>query len=158
MRILLDTHCFLWWISEVERLNKEARRILAAGNNTLYLSAASAWEIAIKVSIGKLILPDPPGKFVPARLATQGISALPINHIHALHVETLPLFHKDPFDRMLVAQAQLEGLPLLTADRKLLSYEVKIIWAASRPMPLASPGPRRSGPPRSRIRRRQRTR
>jgi PIN domain nuclease of toxin-antitoxin system len=154
VKVLLDTHCFLWWISEKEKLNREATRIIARGENTVYFSAASAWEIAIKTSIGKLGLPPPPRSFVPAQVAEQGMTPLPIDQVHALHAGTLPLLHKDPFDRLLVAQARIEDLPILTADRKLLPYGVKVIWAGTEPRPAASPSarrPRRGGrgaPPR----------
>lgn len=157
MKVLLDTHCFLWWISEKERLNEKAKLILANGQNAVYLSAASAWEIAIKVSIGKLTLPEPPSFFVPSRLAAQSIEALPINHVHALHVEHLPPFHKDPFDRMLVAQAQIENLAIVTADRKLLAYPVEILWAGIKPRPAASPASPLGSRPLSRPRERKRS-
>jgi PIN domain nuclease of toxin-antitoxin system len=148
LKILLDTHCWLWWVSAAERLNEPVRRLLADGDNLLYLSAVSAWEIAIKTSIGKLKLPEPPATFVASRLSAQGISTLPIDHVHALHVATLPYLHRDPFDRLLVAQAQIEDLPILTADPKLVPYPVQILWAGreGKPgKPLASPaaGPRR---------------
>ena len=99
------------------------------GGVAIYLSAVSSWEIAIKVSLGKLSLPDPPHKYVPKRLADQGMQALPIEHAHALQVSTLRALHKDPFDRMLVAQAQLEKMCLLTADEQITHYDVEIIWA-----------------------------
>jgi PIN domain nuclease of toxin-antitoxin system len=142
VKVVLDTHCFLWWISEKEKLNAEARRIIATGANTVYFSAASAWEIAIKTSIGKLRLPEPPLSFVPAKIAEQGMTPLPIGQIHALLAGALPPFHKDPFDRLLVAQARLEDVPILTADRKLLPYDAEVIWAGTSPRPAASPAAR----------------
>jgi prevent-host-death family protein len=106
---------------------------------TRFLSAASAWEIAIKVGLGKLKLPEPPARYVPARLAEQGMDALPIDHGHALRVAELPDHHADPFDRLLVAQAQLERMTLMTADPQLLAYEVDTLWAAE----AEPPAPRR---------------
>jgi PIN domain nuclease of toxin-antitoxin system len=143
LKVLLDTHCFLWWISEKEKLNTTARRIIATGTNAVHFSAASAWEIAIKTSIGKLRLPEPPSSFVPAQVAEQGMTPFPIDQAHALHAGTLPPHHRDPFDRLLVAQARMEDMPILTADRKLLPYDVKVIWAAVTPRPAASSAARR---------------
>lgn len=129
MKILLDTHCWLWGLAEPERLGRAARALIADPANDLFLSAASSWEIAIKAGLGKLRLPEPPWRYVPHRLATQGITALAVEHAHALQVAALPHHHRDPFDRLLVAQAQVEGLTLLTADRALEAYEVEIVWA-----------------------------
>ncbi|MFY9821746.1 MAG: type II toxin-antitoxin system VapC family toxin [Thermoanaerobaculia bacterium] len=129
MRILLDTHCWLWMQAAPERLSPGSQALLLDPENQLFLSSVSSWEIAIKYSIGKLPLPLPPAEYVPSRMETSGTSALPILHAHALHVATLPLHHADPFDRLLIAQAQLEGLNILTADRKFGDYEVEILWA-----------------------------
>lgn len=105
----------------------------------LLLSAASSWEITIKVALGKLELPAPPDRFVPAQLAEDGIDPLPIEHSHALRVARLPPHHSDPFDRLLIAQAQLERCALLTADAQLLDYDVDLVWGCrqspSRPRP-----------------------
>jgi PIN domain nuclease of toxin-antitoxin system len=111
------------------RLSSRSQALLSDPENQLFLSSASAWEIAIKYSIGKLPLPIPPTEYVFSRMETSGTLALPVLHAHALHVATLPLHHGDPFDRLLVAQAQLEQLSLLTADRQLGDYEVEILWA-----------------------------
>ena len=129
MRILLDTQCWLWMTLTPGRLSASARAMVEAGDNELYLSAASAWEIAIKYSLGKLRLPEPPVRYVPTRLDLMRTLALPIEHSHALHVATLPLHHRDPFDRLLIAQAQLEDLPILTADPIFARYEVATIAA-----------------------------
>ena len=96
----------------------------------MYLSAASAWEIAIKSCQGKLRLPDPPLKYVPSRLEQFGVLPLAIDQAHALHVFTLPLHHRDPFDRILIAQAQLEHLPILTSDPVFAAYDVRTIAAS----------------------------
>jgi PIN domain nuclease of toxin-antitoxin system len=130
MKLLLDTQCWLWGLLEPERLSPEAFLLLENSSHDLYLSAASSWEIAIKTALGKLKLPQAPEIFVPSRMAAQGIAALAISHAHALRVHDLPHHHRDPFDRILVAQAQLEKLTLLTADRIFASYDVPILWAA----------------------------
>jgi PIN domain nuclease of toxin-antitoxin system len=112
-----------------DRLSPNSQALLLDPENELFLSSVSSWEIAIKYSLGKLPLPLPPAEYVPSRMETSGTSALPVLHAHALHVETLPLHHGDPFDRLLIAQAQLEGLNVLTADRKFAAYDVEILWA-----------------------------
>ena len=129
MRILLDTHCWLWMLAEPERLKEGSRRLLAAEENELFLSAASAWEIAIKFSIGRLRLPGDPAALVPACLAKSRTSALAVEHDHALRVATLPPHHRDPFDRMLVSQAQIERLPIMTSDKQFASYDVELLPA-----------------------------
>lgn len=128
MKLLLDTHCFLWWFANDPRLGEHARDLVGDGENEVFLSAASSWEIAIKVSLGKLTLPEPPEQYVPSRLATQDIRGLAIEHAHALRVSALPPLHTDPFDRMLVAQAQLEKLSVLTVDEKIAAYDIEAIW------------------------------
>ena len=106
------------------------RAILTEPDNELYLSAASSWEIAIKWSLGKLPLPTPPPEYVPQRMERQAVAALPVQHRHALHVVGLPRHHRDPFDRLLIAQAQLDKLTLLTADRKFADYDgIELLWA-----------------------------
>src|SRR5688572_3809480 len=122
MKLLIDTHCWLWWVSSPRELNDHAVGLLANPKTTVYFSAASAWEIAIKAALGKLALPEPAMKFVPSRIAREKMTPLPIELEHALRVETLPPHHRDPFDRLLLAQAISENLPLLTADEKLKAY------------------------------------
>lgn len=129
MNVLIDTQCWLWWFSEEERLNVGAQQLIGNGENTVYVSAATSWEIAIKCAIGKLKLPESPDRYVPRRLASQGMVGMPIEHVHALRVASLPDHHRDPFDRLLVAQAQLENLALLTTDPLIAAYEVETIWA-----------------------------
>lgn len=128
MRVLLDTHCWLWWISAPEHLNEEALEAIRFGDNDIYLSAASSWEIAIKAALGKIVQPGRPSPFIPDRLARDGILPLPIQHTHALQVAELPPHHRDPFDRMLVAKAQVENLVLFTAVRLLEKYNVRILF------------------------------
>ena len=143
MRVLLDTQCWLWWFLSPDELNPRARETIASARDPLYLSAASSWEISIKTSLGKLRLPQPPKRYVPARLAETGMSAMAVEHAHALRVAELPPLHGDPFDRLLVAQAQIERMTLMTADPEIVAYDVETLWAG-RGLP----------PPRSRRRRR----
>jgi PIN domain nuclease of toxin-antitoxin system len=128
MRILLDTHTFLWGIAEPTRLSPTARKIMEDGNNEILVSAASAWEIAIKTQLGKLRLPARPEAFISEQLLKHRFNSLPVSFSHALHVFALPLLHRDPFDRLLISQSMLEQLPILTADAKVRQYRVKTIW------------------------------
>jgi PIN domain nuclease of toxin-antitoxin system len=105
-----------------------AREVLSAGQDELFFSAASSWEIAIKSGIGKLRLPEPPEDYVPPRIIHAGMTPLNVSHAHALRVHALPLVHKDPFDRLLVAQADAERLTILTADPQIGRYSVPILW------------------------------
>lgn len=127
MRILLDTQCWLWMSLAPERFSPRARAIVEDAENVLYLSAASAWEIAIKYALRKLRLPEAPGEYVPSRMNALGVLPLAIELAHVLHVATLPAHHRDPFDRLLVAQAQLEGVPILTRDSAFGRYDVETI-------------------------------
>jgi PIN domain nuclease of toxin-antitoxin system len=128
MKVLLDTHTFLWWIADSPRLSARAREVIRDSNNELVFSAASGWEIAIKAQLGRLQLPDNLEQFIVGQLSLNTILVLPIQLRHALHVYTLPQHHRDPFDRMLVAQSQVENLPILTTDPQIAQYEVKTIW------------------------------
>ena len=129
MRILLDTQCWLWMQVSPERFSPSALIQIEDPGNELLLSAASSWEIAIKVGLGKLSLPLPPADYVPDRLMSSGVIGLPVGHSHALHVASLPAHHRDPFDRLLIAQAQIEGLTILTADREFAQYDVQLAEA-----------------------------
>lgn len=135
MNLLIDTHCWLWSRAEPERLNDRARELLTAAEHNLYFSAASSWEIAIKVAVGRLQFPEDLSSYLPSQLSIGGFVAIPIEHTHALHTATLPFHHSDPFDRLLVAQAQVESLTLLTADAALLDYDVELIWAGHQAPP-----------------------
>ena len=126
-RLLLDTHVWLWMLTDPGRLSEQAREELANLDNTLFLSAASGWEIAIKHRLGKLDLPEPPREFVPSRLRRSGVLPLAIEVDHALRVSELPEHHRDPFDRLLVVQAQALSLRLVTSDRQLDAYEVDLL-------------------------------
>jgi len=128
MKALLDTHTFLWWNINSPQLSDTARDFIADGSNEIYFSAASAWEIAIKYAKGRLDLPETPELYVAHRLVKHGFSPLPIQLSHALHVYQLPPHHQDPFDRLLIAQSQLEVLPLLSADSQIKCYNVALVW------------------------------
>ncbi len=128
MKALLDTHTFLWWITDNPKLSSRVRKIIGDGKNELFLSAASGWEIAIKAQLGRIKIPNKPEIFISEQMVINAIQGLPIQISHAVHVYNLPTHHRDPFDRMLVAQAQLEGLPILTNDPQISQYTVKVIW------------------------------
>ena len=102
--------------------------MISAGSARLFLSAASCWEIAIKAQIGRIELPDKPGIFISHQMALNSIQGLPIQTSHALHVFNLPSHHRDPFDRIIIAQAQLEKLPIITSDAMIAKYKVKVVW------------------------------
>lgn len=129
MKLLLDTHVWLWMQAAPTRIRQDVLELIADTRNTVLLSAASAWEISIKYAMGRLPLPVPPSDYVPSRMARSGTSGLPVEHRHALHVAGLPAHHRDPFDRLLVAQAQLEGAILVTADSQLDAYDVERLSA-----------------------------
>jgi PIN domain nuclease of toxin-antitoxin system len=122
-RLLLDTHVFLWWRSDNRRLVASARRAIAEAD-IVFVSAASAWEAAIKIALGRLRIPDS----VEAGVLASGFEKLAIGFSHAEAAARLPTHHADPFDRMLVAQAQIEGLSLVTHDRRLSRYDVELVW------------------------------
>ena len=120
--LLLDTHVFLWWRADSPSLSASARSVIATAD-LVFVSAASAWEAAIKVGLGRLRLPDT----FESGVAESGFERLPIGFAHAEEVGELPLHHRDPFDRMLVAQARIERLTLVTHDRRLEPYEVDLL-------------------------------
>jgi PIN domain nuclease of toxin-antitoxin system len=128
MRLLLDTHVWLWLLSDPGRLRPDLLRLLHSSKNELLLSAASSWEIAVKYRLGKLTLPEPPETFVPSRLRTTGTTPVPIEHAHALATAGLPLHHRDPFDRLLIAQSMVLNVPIVTADPQFESYPIEAIF------------------------------
>jgi PIN domain nuclease of toxin-antitoxin system len=128
MKLLLDTHTFLWWITDDPQLSVPALELIGDRHNSLYWSAASSWEVAIKYALGRLPLPDAPAIFLPAELGKNRIEPLPIVDEHAYQAGLLPRHHRDPFDRMLVAQAQVEALGLISNDPKVRLYDVDIYW------------------------------
>ena len=132
MTYLLDTHVFLWLLGRPERIRPDLLEHLRSGETALLLSAASSWEIAIKWTVGRLPLPRPPADYVPDRMRRLGITGLAVSHAHALRTAALPPHHRDPFDRLLVAQAQADDLPIVTVDRAFEAYDVQTIDAAVR--------------------------
>ena len=126
-RILLDTHIWLWSILSPEKLGDEGRVLIEDADNELFLSAASSWEISIKYGLGRLPLPEPPETFILQRLIRDDIKPLGVEHHHACRVSALPGIHRDPFDRILIAQAQTEDLLLITADQQIEAYDVELI-------------------------------
>ena len=128
MRFLLDTHAFLWWIADDPQLSAGAKKVMADPANELFLSAASGWEISIKSQIGKLSLAEPPEIFVPKHLSANQFQPLSIRMDHALRVFSLPLLHRDPFDRLLVAQSLVESMPLVSCDPLVAQYGLDVRW------------------------------
>jgi len=128
VRFLLDTHTFLWWITDDPHLSERARQVISDPENDIFLSAASGWEMAIKTQLGKLQLPDRFEQFIAEQLFRNNITSLPVMMSHALHVQSLLLHHRDPFDRLLIAQGQLEKMPIITTDSVFADYDVEIMW------------------------------
>lgn len=128
MRLILDTHAFLWWLANDPLLSDKARAVIADGRNECFLSLASCWELAIKSSLGKLRLTQPVDRFIPDEMSANGFHLLTIDFRHVAKIETLPFHHRDPFDRLLVAQALLEKMAIVSCDAVLSEYGVKRIW------------------------------
>jgi PIN domain nuclease of toxin-antitoxin system len=128
VKLLLDTCTFLWIVAGAPELSPHARGLFEAADNEVYLSAASAWEITVKHGLGRLRLPEPPDRFVRRMREAHGIAALPIDEESALHVSRLPVLHRDPFDRMLVSQAIVHGLTILTPDESIAQYPGRTTW------------------------------
>ena len=126
MRVLLDTNTFLWGLSAPEKLSPTARSAIASSER--FLSVASIWEVLIKARTGKLPLPVPAGRYLTAQMNANGVSVLSVRLDHVLQIESLPLHHRDPFDRILIAQSLEEGWPIITADRVFEKYPVRVIW------------------------------
>ena len=122
--VLADTHVLLWWLSDDPRLSKRARGLMAAGEVPVHFSAASIWEAEIKAEIGKLVVHDD----LLEALGADRFVELPMTARHAREAARLPPLHRDPFDRMIVAQARLEGLTVITADRKIADYGGEVLW------------------------------
>lgn len=128
MKALLDTHAFLWWVTNNPQLSSTVQSILSDRSNEIFFSAASSWEIAIKAQLRKLEIPSKPEIYIAEQLEINSFQILPIEVKHTLQTYYLPNHHKDPFDRILVAQSQVEDLPLLTLDAKIAQYGVNVIW------------------------------
>jgi len=126
---LLDTGVWLWSVGEPSRISAKARDVIADVRHDIFLSAVTSWEVAIKAASGKLHLPEQPDFYVPRRMAAQGLRPLNVSHAHVLAVFALPAYHHDPFDRLLIAQAKVEDLTLISADRIFERYPVQLLWA-----------------------------
>jgi PIN domain nuclease of toxin-antitoxin system len=127
VKALLDTHTFLWAIAQEGKLSRRAQQIYT-GSNDLWVSVVSVWEILLKVQAGRLPLPKPSGPYLVKKLLKDKIEVLPISLDHVLRTESLPLHHRDPFDRLLIAQSIEEGWPIVTADPLFARYPVEVIW------------------------------
>lgn len=128
MRILIDTSTFLWFIGGSRKLSKKAIEIIENFDNELVMSVASLWEIAIKDSIGKLELSEPFEQLIPKEINKNEIEILQIELPHLYEMMKLPLYHKDPFDRLIIAQGIIEQLPVIACDKAFKSYNIDIIW------------------------------
>ena len=127
MKIILDTHTFLWFINDSPELSNSAAELIESDVD-LWISIASLWEISIKVNLNKLDLPDDYEKFIPHQIAINNIEILPVNLQHLIVLTKLPLHHRDPFDRLLIAQAIAEEVPIISIDKKFDLYEVDRQW------------------------------
>ena len=128
---LLDTHVFLWMISDKDNLSDKSKRIVENINNKIYLSVASLWEISIKYSINKLVLPEEPEVFILNEVYEEELLLLQITPIHALRVHAIPQIHKDPFDRLLITQSITDSIPLISSDETIGSYRkvgLNLVW------------------------------
>ncbi len=128
MKLLLDTHAFLWWIGNDDRLSDVARAAISDANNDVFFSAVSAWEMAIKTRSGKLSIHSELSGLLTKHLGRNAFAVMPISLTHALQISKLPHIHRDPFDRMLVAQAQVEKVSLVSKDPEIKKYAVDICW------------------------------
>jgi len=128
MKYLLDTMVWLWSVGPIEKIGDAGLEIIEDGSLNVYLSVVSVWEIAIKTRLGKYKLPESPERYVPKRLSQQGVLPLSVTLEHSLKVASLPLHHHDPFDHLLMAQAMVEGMVILTSDREFAKYPVEVLW------------------------------
>jgi PIN domain nuclease of toxin-antitoxin system len=128
MKLLLDTHAFIWSFAEPEKLSPKALALLVDGDNDLVLSVASVWEMQIKIQSGRLRFTVPLKELVESQRQTNGVQVLPVEMEHVLALDALPTLHKDPFDRLLVAQANVEGAFLVSRDPVFSGYPVKLLW------------------------------
>jgi len=128
VKLLLDTHAFLWWVRDDDSLGTKARKTIANERNECFLSIASCWEMAIKKSLGNLKIPEPVDRFVAEQVAVNRFSILPMDLRHVSHVSRLAFHHRDPFDRLLAAQATEEGMAIVSADPIFQKYGIERIW------------------------------
>ena len=127
MKLLLDTHAFLWFVTGDRQLSRRARRAVEAADSELLISAASVWEVAIKASLGRLTLPTSTRDYFDDKVAA-GFVILPIEWIHAAKVAELPFHHRDPFDRLIIAQGLVESIPIVSGDPEFKAYGARIVW------------------------------
>ncbi|MEL6438655.1 MAG: type II toxin-antitoxin system VapC family toxin [Cyanobacteria bacterium J06621_8] len=128
MRLLLDTCCWLWWLSDTKKLSQQQLNALINRQNQLFLSSATLWELSIKVNNGKISIPQPLNKLVTKECPQDNIKILEIKPIHAINAGNLPLHHKDPFDRMIITQAMIENLIVVTSDVIFQKYDVSVLF------------------------------
>ncbi len=131
MKVLLDTHVWLWSVLEPNRIRPAIRDLIINSDTEVLLSMVSSWEISIKYALKQFYLPEPPDRFIPPRLIRDRIGSLPIEYAHVFQVASLPHHHRDPFDRLLIAQSMIEKIPIITADREFKRYEAEIFWASA---------------------------
>jgi PIN domain nuclease of toxin-antitoxin system len=128
MKILLDTHAFLWLVMDDPMLSDTAKNLFLDAENEIFLSAVTGFEISVKFSIGKLELSEPPEQFIHNRITKNDLNVLPITLPHTLKLADLPFHHRDPFDRLLIARAMIENVPILTRDPMFSEYDCQVIW------------------------------
>jgi len=128
VRLLLDTCTFLWIISDSPELSKRARKLFVDPANDVYLSTVSTLEIAVKYELGRLPLPEPPGRFIPHQRKLHGIESLPLDEETTLQLARLPKIHRDPFDRLLICQAMVHDLVIVTPDESISKHPVRCTW------------------------------
>ena len=128
MRLLLDTCTFLWIVTGSSQLSKQAAQWFSDPSNEVFLSVVSAWEIAVKYSLGTLRLPAPPIDFIPSQREAHGITPLPLTEEEVLYLPKIPKLHRDPFDRMLICQALVNGFAVLTPDELVSQYPIRVLW------------------------------
>lgn len=128
MRVLLDTCTFIWLAAEPARVSARAREAFVAPDNEVFLSVVSCWEISVKLAAGKLHLPQPPAKLIPAYRERYGVGTLALDEETVLYTSRLPALHADPFDRMLICQSIAHGMPIVTPDDLIAQYPIRTIW------------------------------
>ena len=128
MRVLLDSHVLLWWATGGAQISPSARGLIEDPTNDALVSAGSLYEIATKARIGRLDLPGDAETYLPQLVRRFGFGILPVHEHHALRAAGLPVIHRDPWDRLLVGQAQVEGIPIITADPQIGQYDVRVVW------------------------------
>jgi PIN domain nuclease of toxin-antitoxin system len=128
LKLLLDTHVLLWWLDDDPRLSSRCRDAIADPQSAILVSVATVWEIAIKAGLGQLDMPPDLGRYLHSQIHRNSFDVLPVGFAHAVAVRDLPWHHKDPFDRLLIAQSRTEQIPIASADAVLASYEVELVW------------------------------